>query len=83
MRPHAHTPIMVRAHCAAHVKRYGPCPACQRATLATMRAQMAQAVGRQTENRPAAETTRERPAKGMTGKGSPVAPHTTAAHRPL
>lgn len=45
MRTRGHTHVVIRAHDAAHVKRYGPFPACQRATLASMQTQMTQATG--------------------------------------
>ncbi len=55
MRANAHTPVVIRAHCAAHVNRYGPCPACQRATLAAMQTQMTQATESERSNATASE----------------------------
>ncbi len=50
LRMNAHTPVVIRAHCPAHVNRYGPCPACQRASLAATQTQMDQATGLKTKN---------------------------------
>jgi hypothetical protein len=51
----AHTPVAIRAHCSEHPTRHGTCPACQRAQLAAMQAQITCAMKAKTEHPTASE----------------------------
>lgn len=72
MQTNAHTPIVIRAHCEAHLNRYGPCPACQRATLAALQTQMAQATGLRSRIPTASALLPESQQKNMAGNSTPV-----------